>query len=143
MEYRRRRYFHFQHIPQPTHSRYPVPSFGFGALYNDHEIGKLPLRTCSVFLLEHVTVISYFACAELPTDPAMRFADLFLTRKLWKAEHIKPYLSDIAADTKDLDKLTQVCESPDGPGQRWLMVYGASPMSLKRDIVVPYSYALL
>jgi sister chromatid cohesion protein DCC1 len=36
----------------------------------------------------------------------MRFADLFLTRERWKAEHIKPYLSDIAVDTKDLDKLS-------------------------------------
>jgi len=35
----------------------------------------------------------------------MRFADLFLTRKPWRAEDIKPYLSDIAVDTKDLDKL--------------------------------------
>lgn len=35
----------------------------------------------------------------------MRFADLFITRERWKAEHIKPYLSDIAVDTKDLDKL--------------------------------------
>jgi sister chromatid cohesion protein DCC1 len=35
----------------------------------------------------------------------MRFADLFLTRERWKAEDIKPYLSDIAVDTKDLDKL--------------------------------------
>ncbi|KAI0270367.1 hypothetical protein BGY98DRAFT_1179784 [Russula aff. rugulosa BPL654] len=50
MEYRRRRYLHFEYIPQPT--------------YN-----------------------------------------LFLTRELWEAEHIKPYLSDIAVDPKDLDKL--------------------------------------
>jgi sister chromatid cohesion protein DCC1 len=57
-----------------------IPSFGFRAL-------------------------SYFPCAELPTDPAMRFADLSLTRERWKAEHIKLYLSDIAVDTKDLDKL--------------------------------------
>jgi sister chromatid cohesion protein DCC1 len=35
----------------------------------------------------------------------MRFVDLFLTRECWKAEHIMPYLSDIAVDTKDLDKL--------------------------------------
>ena len=35
----------------------------------------------------------------------MRFADLFLTRERWEAEHIKPYLSDIAVDPKDLDKL--------------------------------------
>ncbi|KAI0000385.1 sister chromatid cohesion protein Dcc1 [Russula vinacea] len=51
------------------------------------------------------TILSYFPCAELPTDPAMRFADLFLTRERWKAEEIVPYLSDIAVDTKDLDKL--------------------------------------
>jgi sister chromatid cohesion protein DCC1 len=35
----------------------------------------------------------------------MRFADLLLTREHWKAEVIEPYLSDIAVDTKDLDKL--------------------------------------
>ena len=34
----------------------------------------------------------YFACAELLTDPAMRFEDLFLTRERWKTEHIKPLL---------------------------------------------------
>jgi len=50
-------------------------------------------------------ILSYFPCAELPSDPAMRFADLFLTRERWKAEDIVPYLSDIAVDTKDLDKL--------------------------------------
>ncbi|KAI0276400.1 hypothetical protein BGY98DRAFT_1187842 [Russula aff. rugulosa BPL654] len=46
---------------------------------------------------------------ELPTGPAIRFADLFLMRERWEAlpdaEHIKPYLSDIAVDTKDLDRL--------------------------------------
>ena len=35
----------------------------------------------------------------------MRFAGLLLTRECWKAEHTKPCLSDIAVDTKDLDKL--------------------------------------
>ncbi|KAI0261309.1 hypothetical protein BGY98DRAFT_1182423 [Russula aff. rugulosa BPL654] len=43
-----------------------------------------------------------FMTDELPTDPAMRFTDLFLNRELWKAEHIEPYLSDIAVDTKSL-----------------------------------------
>ncbi|KAH9961376.1 sister chromatid cohesion protein Dcc1 [Russula dissimulans] len=51
------------------------------------------------------TILSYFPCAELPTDPPMRFADLFLTRARWKAEDIGPYLSDITVDTKELDKL--------------------------------------
>ena len=35
----------------------------------------------------------------------MRFSDLFFPRERWKAEGIKPYLSDIEVDTKDLDKL--------------------------------------
>ena len=35
----------------------------------------------------------------------MQFVDLFLTGELWKPEHIKPYLSEIAVDAKDLDKL--------------------------------------
>jgi sister chromatid cohesion protein DCC1 len=50
-------------------------------------------------------MLSYFPCTELPSDPVTRFADLFLTRARWKAEDIVPYLSDIAVDRKDLDKL--------------------------------------
>jgi hypothetical protein len=30
---------------------------GFGALYNGHEIGKPPLLTFSIFLLEHVHIL--------------------------------------------------------------------------------------
>ncbi|KAF8492326.1 hypothetical protein F5888DRAFT_1729779, partial [Russula emetica] len=86
MEYRRRRYFHFQHIPQ------------LKLLTGNYLCAHSPFSSSN-------TSISYFPCVELPTDPAMRFADLFLTRERWKAEHIKPYLSDIAVDTKDLDKL--------------------------------------
>ncbi|KAI0268678.1 sister chromatid cohesion protein Dcc1 [Gloeopeniophorella convolvens] len=56
-------------------------------------------------LSSSTTMISYFPCAELPTDPAARFTDLFLTRPRWKADDIKPYLSEIAVDSKDLDKL--------------------------------------
>ncbi|KAI0270372.1 hypothetical protein BGY98DRAFT_1010119 [Russula aff. rugulosa BPL654] len=37
--------------------------------------------------------------------PCHAVVDLFLTRERWKAEHIKSYLSDIAVDAKDLDKL--------------------------------------
>jgi hypothetical protein len=49
----------------------------------------------------------------------MQFADLFLTRERWKAEHTKPYLSDIVVDTKDLVKLLFKYSRD---GQRWLMV---------------------
>ncbi|KAF8263504.1 hypothetical protein EI94DRAFT_1832278 [Lactarius quietus] len=50
-------------------------------------------------------MLSYFPCAELPVDPVARFTDLFLTRPRWKADDIEPYLSDIAVDKKELDKL--------------------------------------
>ena len=50
-------------------------------------------------------LVSYFPCAELPTDPAARFTDLFLTRQRWKAEDIAPFLSDIAVNAKERDKL--------------------------------------
>jgi len=44
---------------------------------------------------------------------------LFLTRELWKAEHIKSYLSEIAVDAKDLDKLllkySKALTDKDGP----------------------------
>ncbi|KAI0276409.1 hypothetical protein BGY98DRAFT_1187846 [Russula aff. rugulosa BPL654] len=56
-----------------------------------------------------------FCIRKLSTDAAMRFADLFLTHDRWKAEHIKPYLSDIVVDAKDPDKLLlKYCQSPDG-----------------------------
>ncbi|KAI0261314.1 hypothetical protein BGY98DRAFT_1053485, partial [Russula aff. rugulosa BPL654] len=68
MECCRRRYFHFQHIPQHT------------------------LRLSPFFSSN--TLTSYFPCAELLTGPAMRFTDLFLIReRRWKAEHIMPYMS--------------------------------------------------
>ncbi|KAH9944705.1 sister chromatid cohesion protein Dcc1 [Amylocystis lapponica] len=50
-------------------------------------------------------LVTYFPCSSLPIDPAARFADLFLTRARWKAEEIEPYLTDIAVDRKERDKL--------------------------------------
>lgn len=38
-------------------------------------------------------------------DPAPRFADLFVTRSRWRGEEIAPFLSDIAVDSKERDKL--------------------------------------
>ena len=83
-------------------------------LYNSHNMTcelwfhlvSNPNNTCkySLFVLKGHQALT-FDFYILPTDPAMRFTDLFLTRKHWKAEEIVPYLSDIAVDTKDLDKL--------------------------------------
>lgn len=51
------------------------------------------------------TELLYFPASALPTDPASRFADLFLTRARWKADEITPFLVDIVVDNKDRDKL--------------------------------------
>lgn len=50
-------------------------------------------------------MLTYFPASDLPSDPAGRFADLFLTRARWKAEEISPFLSDIVVDNKERDKL--------------------------------------
>ncbi|KAH0827514.1 sister chromatid cohesion protein Dcc1 [Lanmaoa asiatica] len=51
------------------------------------------------------TTLSYLAASTLPTDPAARFAELFLTRPRWKSDEIEPFLSDIALNSKERDKL--------------------------------------
>ncbi|KAF5390682.1 hypothetical protein D9757_002722 [Collybiopsis confluens] len=50
-------------------------------------------------------VVKYFPVATLPVDHAQRFADLFLARSRWKREDINPFISDIAVDWKERDKL--------------------------------------
>jgi len=49
--------------------------------------------------------LKYFPASALPIDPAARFSELFLTRSKWKAEEIAPFLSDIALNNKERDKL--------------------------------------
>ena len=51
------------------------------------------------------TTLSYLATSALPTDPAARFAELFLTRPRWKSDEIEPFLSDMAVSAKERDKL--------------------------------------
>jgi len=51
------------------------------------------------------TFLKYFPASALPVDPAARFSDLFLTRSKWKVEEISPFLSDIAVNSKERDKL--------------------------------------
>jgi sister chromatid cohesion protein DCC1 len=53
----------------------------------------------------HETSLKYFPASMLPVDPAARFSDLFLTRSKWKVEDISPFLSDIAVNSKERDKL--------------------------------------
>ncbi|PPR07045.1 hypothetical protein CVT26_005246 [Gymnopilus dilepis] len=64
-----------------------------------------------------VTTLKYFPASELPVDPAARFADLFLTRSKWKGEEISPFLSDIAVNSKERDKLLlKYCRTVTEPG---------------------------
>ncbi|KAH9176582.1 sister chromatid cohesion protein Dcc1 [Lactarius sanguifluus] len=97
------------------HKNDPVPEDEFMAKWNT-AVGDTFASSTSLQLLTgnylcasspfcSSTMLSYFPCAGLPVDPVARFSDLFLTRPRWKAEDIAPYLSDIAVDSKDLDKL--------------------------------------
>ncbi|KAF8917995.1 sister chromatid cohesion protein Dcc1 [Mucidula mucida] len=52
-----------------------------------------------------INALKYFPSYELPIEPTRRFADLFLTRSRWKSDDIAPFLSDIAVDSKERDKL--------------------------------------
>ncbi|KAF8165271.1 sister chromatid cohesion protein Dcc1 [Crassisporium funariophilum] len=51
------------------------------------------------------TTYKYFPASDLPVEPAARFSDLFLTRSKWKGDEIAPFLSDIAVNVKERDKL--------------------------------------
>lgn len=53
----------------------------------------------------HEASLKYFPASLLPVDPAARFSDLFLTRSKWKVEDLVPFLSDIAVNSKERDKL--------------------------------------
>ncbi|KIY49279.1 hypothetical protein FISHEDRAFT_41449, partial [Fistulina hepatica ATCC 64428] len=49
--------------------------------------------------------LTYFPSSLLPVDPAARFAELFLARARWKGEDLVHFLSDIALDSKERDRL--------------------------------------
>ena len=49
--------------------------------------------------------LKYFPASSLPAEPAARFSELFLTRPRWSAAEITPFLSDIAINSKERDKL--------------------------------------
>lgn len=49
--------------------------------------------------------LTYFPASGLQMDPAARFTELFLTKQRWKSNDIEPFLSDIAVNSKERDKL--------------------------------------
>lgn len=66
----------------------------------------------------NIISLYYFPASALPTDPTARFRELFLTRRRWKADEIKPFLSDITGDPKEHDKLllkhARIITTPEG-----------------------------
>ncbi|TFK29404.1 hypothetical protein FA15DRAFT_664352 [Coprinopsis marcescibilis] len=77
--------------------------------------------------LEHASPITgdeprlaYFPSSALPSDPAPRFADLFLTRSRWKGDEIADFLNDIAVNSKERDKLLlKYCRAISEAGVIW------------------------
>lgn len=64
--------------------------------------------------------LTYFPSAELPTDPAQRFADLFLTKARWKGDEIAAFLDEIAVNSKERDKLLlKYCRANTGASGVW------------------------
>ena len=58
-------------------------------------------------LLSASPSISYFPLHTLPLQPAIRFADLFLTRARWRPDDMIPFLKGLYrdGDSKERDKL--------------------------------------
>jgi len=57
------------------------------------------------FLSSASSDLTYFPASSLPIEPAARFGDLFLTRSRWKGEELAHFLTDIAVDNKERDRL--------------------------------------
>ncbi|KAF7332079.1 Glutamine synthetase [Mycena kentingensis (nom. inval.)] len=63
------------------------------------------LETSATGLFDRGETLTYYPSSALPVDPMSRFAALFLTRPRWKAQDLFPFLSDIALNSKERDKL--------------------------------------
>ncbi|KAG8919857.1 hypothetical protein FRC01_001066 [Tulasnella sp. 417] len=63
----------------------------------------------------------YFPASGLPTVPAERFKDLFLTKTSWKGPELTPFLQDIAVEKKERDRLLMkfTRTSTDASGVVW------------------------
>ncbi|CDR88981.1 uncharacterized protein SPSC_06672 [Sporisorium scitamineum] len=64
-----------------------------------------PSPTVSLYPNPASVKIQFFSTHELPTDPAARFQDLFLTRPSWLAADLLPFINDLALNDKKKDSL--------------------------------------
>jgi hypothetical protein len=101
MEIGRRRYFRRRCVVRFTGGTY---RFRFSH-YAKCQLDELQGNYLSNSSTTSASLLTYFPSTTLPIDPAARFADLFLMRTRWKGEDIAPFLSDIAVDSKERDKL--------------------------------------
>ncbi|KAL7006887.1 Ctf8p and Ctf18p associating protein [Cystobasidiomycetes sp. EMM_F5] len=94
----------------------PVPVSSFMAAWKE-AVGEQLADICDPDLLEGLCLVNpgraslepslvYFPVASLPTDPALRFSELFSARPKWKVKEIAPFLVDLAIDSKKRDAIT-------------------------------------
>ena len=83
-------------FPAPTH-----------ALTSLHSQGEYLLREPTSTTFSKQPHLIPFSVSSLPTDPAQRFTDLFLTRAQWRPEDMQPFLRGLTpeGDRKAMDKL--------------------------------------
>jgi hypothetical protein len=109
MECCRRQYFHFQHIPQHTlsDSEYPLPSFGFGTLYNGRNRASTSAHLLSIFLLEHANILLPLCRTSNRPCHAVHGPFSHSRTPLEGRTHHAVYVGHraVVRDTKDLDKL--------------------------------------
>ncbi|PWY99178.1 hypothetical protein BCV70DRAFT_201385 [Testicularia cyperi] len=74
-------------------------------LEGQHILHPAPTPTQNLYPSPSSVQIQYYSAAELPTEPAPRFQDLFLTRPSWLAQHLHPFIQDLALDAKKKDAL--------------------------------------
>ena len=72
--------------------------------------------------------MSYYPSSELPAAAAERFAELFLVQAKWKREDIMSFLTDIAFDEKEKDKLLMKFArgTKDKGGEMWYTTRGGT-----------------
>lgn len=68
-------------------------------------LNPAPSPSVSLFPNPASVKIQFYSRLELPTEPAARFQDLFLTRPAWVAADLLPFINDLALNDKKKDSL--------------------------------------
>lgn len=76
-----------------------------GLLSGYYILSPSPSPTITLYPNPASIKIQYYSHHELPTEPAARFQDLFLTRPAWIAADLLPFIQDLALNDKKKDAL--------------------------------------